>query len=62
MNNTGRLSLAELKAKADGTNMVENLESIRGEGLFNCHGNWGARGKALKEAIEWAAGIIEQVK
>ena len=53
MKNTGRLTLAELKAKADQSNVVENLEAIQGAGLFNCHGKWGAIGKGIKDAGEW---------
>ncbi len=62
MNNTGRLTLAELKAKADQSNLVENLEAIQGEGLFNCHGKWGAAGKAIKNAVEWVADQYEKIK
>lgn len=47
---TGRLSLAELKAKADQSNVVENLEAIQGGNLFNCHGKWGQIGK---KAGDW---------
>jgi hypothetical protein len=57
MTSNGRLSLAELKAKADQSNVVENLEAIQGGSLFNCHGNWGARGKA---AGKWITGRIDK--
>ncbi|UXE67611.1 MAG: hypothetical protein KA713_03125 [Chryseotalea sp. WA131a] len=60
--NTGRLTLAELKAKADQSNVVENLEAIQGAGLFNCHGKWGARGKAIAGWIDSKIDkIIEEV-
>ena len=58
MQNTGRLNLAELKAKADQSNLVENLEAIQGGNLFNCHGNWGAIGKRIGAAAER---IVENV-
>ena len=59
MKNTGRLTLAELKAKADQSNIVENLEAIQGGNLFNCHGDWGKVGKGIRDAAKW---VVEHVK
>ena len=53
MEGTVRLTLAELKAKADQSNIVENLEAIQGAGLFNCHGKWGAIGKGIRDTAGW---------
>lgn len=62
MENTKRLTLAELKAKADQSNVVENMEAIQGGNLFNCHGKWGAIGKKVGAWIdEKVDKIIEEV-
>lgn len=62
MQNIKRLTIAELKAKAETANMVENMEAIQGAGLFNCHGKWGARGKAIGRWLdEKIDKIIEEV-
>ena len=45
MKNTRRLTLAQFKAKADKSNVVENLERIKGGDLNDCHGIWGVIGK-----------------
>ena len=48
MKNNGRLTLADFKAKADQANLVESLEAIQGGNLSDCHGFFGAVGKAFR--------------
>jgi hypothetical protein len=40
MKNTAKLTLAELKVKAAKTNVVENLDAIKGGELSGCHTDW----------------------
>jgi hypothetical protein len=57
MKNTERLSLTELKAKADQANVVEKLEAIKGQGMMDCHGWWGSVEKALVGSWQSTGGI-----
>lgn len=50
MNNTGRLTLAELKSKAENTNKTVVLEGVKGGSLSDCHGFWGRVGKMVERA------------
>lgn len=40
-----KLSIEELKAKAEKTNVAESIEAIKGGNLRNCHGILGRFGK-----------------
>ncbi len=62
MKNNSRLSLAEMKAKADQSSTLDNLEAIQGGNLFDCHGKWGAIGKKVGAWVdEKVDKIIEEV-
>lgn len=51
-NLTKRLSLAELKEKANTIEKSEALESVQGgNALGDCHGWWGQAGKYLQKCI-----------
>ena len=50
-----KLSLDAFIAKAELTNEKIALESIQGGNLFDCHGDWGQRGKQLGNALIDAA-------
>ena len=48
-----KLNLDAFIAKAELTNEKIALESIQGGSLFDCHGDWGQRGKVIgKKLVE----------
>jgi hypothetical protein len=56
-----KLNLDAFIAKAELTNEKIALESIQGGSLFDCHGDWGQRGKVIgKKLVEVADKIIDK--
>jgi hypothetical protein len=56
-----KLNLDDFIAKAELTNEKIALESIQGGSLFDCHGDWGQRGKVIgKKLVEVADKIIDK--
>ena len=48
----GRLSFEAFKAKAENVNTNEVLEKVQGGDWSDCHGFWGAVGKAFTPSDE----------